>query len=65
MAMIFSAICKSPNEEEDDAENDERDPELGEDEEWMHALGTSSLLCCIFLGVLAVWGEDGGGSGRG
>nr|XP_027212361.1 polycystic kidney disease 2-like 2 protein [Penaeus vannamei] len=40
MAMIFSAICKSPNEEEDDAENDERDPELGDDEEWMHALGT-------------------------
>ncbi|XP_063604126.1 uncharacterized protein LOC134779789 [Penaeus indicus] len=47
MAMIFSAICKSPNEEEDDAENDERDPELGEDEEWMHALGTSSLLRCV------------------
>ena len=39
MAIIFSAVCKKPVDDEDDADFDERDPVLGEDEEWMHELG--------------------------
>ncbi|XP_068216780.1 polycystin-1-like protein 2 [Palaemon carinicauda] len=39
MAVIFSAVFKKPVEDEDDADFDEREPVLGEDEEWMHQLG--------------------------
>ncbi|XP_066983276.1 polycystin-1-like protein 2 [Macrobrachium rosenbergii] len=39
MAIIFSAVFKKPVDDEDDADFDEREPILGEDEEWMHELG--------------------------
>ncbi|XP_022236079.1 polycystic kidney disease protein 1-like 2 [Limulus polyphemus] len=37
MAMIFSTLCKSVDNDEDDAEEDEEAPELNPDEEWLYA----------------------------
>ncbi|XP_042202967.1 polycystic kidney disease protein 1-like 2 [Homarus americanus] len=36
LAMLMSAIFKSPNLDEDDVEEDEEDPRLQQDEAWLH-----------------------------
>ena len=38
--MFFSAVCKAKDQDNDDADEDEEDPELADDEEWLHTAGT-------------------------
>lgn len=39
MALVLSAVCKTENLDEDDAEEDEEEPSLEQDEAWLHDSG--------------------------
>ena len=52
-AMFVSAVCKKLDDGHDDIDDDEKDPELQPDEEWMHVPRESPVqeFICLYKTV--------------
>ncbi|KAG1652740.1 Polycystic kidney disease protein 1-like 2 [Nymphon striatum] len=53
VAFVLSLVCKNIDNESDDADEDEEQPELADDEEWLHA--SCKYIQLITLKIYCLW----------